>query len=100
MISTTNSIYCYETLPYLERDAIGYSFIQIEVPVPDIVKVIFRDPYTIVKFSDGEKVVVEASGEKFDKEKGLAMAIVRKFYPNRNFFKKLISTADVQTPEK
>lgn len=41
-----------------------------------IVKVIFNDPATIVIWSNGMKTVVKAGkGEKYDPEKGLAMAI-------------------------
>ena len=43
-----------------------------------IKKVIFNKPATIVFWEDGTKTVVKASGENFDKEKGLAMAITKK----------------------
>lgn len=42
--------------------------------------VIFNDPATIVLWNDGTKTVVKATGETFDKEKGLAMAIAKKLY--------------------
>ena len=45
--------------------------------------VIFSDPATIVFWSDGTKTVVKTrGGEKYDKEKGLAMAIVKKITGN------------------
>ena len=48
-----------------------------------IVKVIFNDPATIVFWSDGTKTIVKTvNGDKFDYEKGLAMAIVKKSYGN------------------
>lgn len=53
---------------------------------PEIKDVIFNGPATIVKWSDGTKTVVKAQKgangkvEKIDKEKGLAMAIVKKIY--------------------
>lgn len=48
-----------------------------------IVKVIFNDPATIVFWSDGTKTIVKTvNGDKFDHEKGLAMAIVKKSYGN------------------
>lgn len=61
----------------------------------DIVDVIFHDPATIVFWSDGTKTVVKCqSGDKFDPEKGLAMAIVKKMTGNTgsycNIFKKWI----------
>lgn len=50
-------------------------FIDIE---DDIDEVIFSNPATIVKWMDGSKTVVKAQdGEPFDKEKGLAMAIIK-----------------------
>ena len=45
--------------------------------------VIFSDPATIVFWSDGTKTVVKTrGGEKYDKEKGLAMAIIKKITGN------------------
>lgn len=47
----------------------------------DLIKnVIFSGPCTIVQWSDGDKTVVRCENEDFDKEKGLAMAIVKKFF--------------------
>lgn len=46
-------------------------------------KVIFNDPATIVFWSDGTKTVVKTRGnDKFDPEKGLAMAISKKHMGN------------------
>lgn len=44
-----------------------------------IKKVIFNNPATIVFWNDGTKTVVQARGEAFDPEKGLAMAICRHY---------------------
>ena len=59
-----------------------------------IENVIFNDPATIVFWSDHSKTVVKAKNEAFDKEKGLAMAISKKFCGNKgnyyNIFKKWI----------
>lgn len=53
----------------------------------EIEKVIFNDPATIVLWKDGTKTVVKAENEKFDPEKGLAMAISRKALGNKgNYF--------------
>ena len=47
----------------------------------DLIKnVIFSGPCTIVQWSDGDKTIVGCENENFDKEKGLAMAIVKKFF--------------------
>jgi len=43
--------------------------------MPAIENVMFKDPATIVFWADGTKTVVKALYEKFDPEKGLAMAI-------------------------
>ena len=41
--------------------------------------VIFSDPATVVFWNDNTKTVVKTrGGEKYDKEKGLAMAIIKK----------------------
>lgn len=59
-----------------------------------IKNVIFNDPATIVFWTDGTKTVVKAKNEEFDPEKGLAMAIAKKFLGNKgsyyNEFKKWI----------
>lgn len=61
---------------------------------PKIEKVIFHSPATIVFWSDGDKTVVKATNELFDREKGLAMAISKKFLGNKgnyfNTFRKFI----------
>lgn len=45
--------------------------------------VIFSDPATVVFWDDNTKTVVRArGGEKYDKEKGLAMAIIKKITGN------------------
>lgn len=50
--------------------------------------VIFNNPATIVIWADGTKTVVKAENEVFDPEKGLAMAISKKFFGNKgNYFK-------------
>ena len=65
--------------PYIEkvvRHVLGHDKFDIE-------KVIFNPPATIVLWSDGTKTVVKADGEKFDPEKGLAMAISKKALGNK-----------------
>ena len=54
---------------------------------PKIVDVIFNDPATIVKWSDQTKTVVKCQeGDRFDPEKGLVMAIAKKYYGNKGSF--------------
>lgn len=48
---------------------------------PQIKKVIFNNPATIVLWKDGTKTVVKATkGDRFNKEKGLAFAMLKKIY--------------------
>lgn len=54
---------------------------------PVIQNVIFNDPATIVLWSDGTKTVVKCQeGDIFDPEKGLAMAITKKFFGNKGSY--------------
>ena len=56
----------------------------------EITNVIYNDPATIVFWSDNTKTIVKATNEKFDLEKGLAMAIAKKYYGNQgNYFNHL-----------
>ena len=52
-----------------------------------IKKVIHSDPATIVYWNDGTKTVVKTqNGEPYDKEKGLAMCIIKKLCDNKGNF--------------
>lgn len=69
-----------------------------------IKKVIFNDPATIVYWADGTKTVVKAQPEdKYDREKGFAMAIAKKALGNKgNYnetFKKWKAVEEKTTPE-
>lgn len=59
--------------------------------MPEIKKVIFNDPATIVFWSNGEKTVVKCQEEDiFDPEKGLAMAITKMALGNHgNYFNEI-----------
>lgn len=58
--------------------------------LPEIKNVIFNDSATIVFWDDGTKTVVKVVNEKFDPEKGLAMAIAKKALGNKgNYFNKI-----------
>ena len=73
----------------------------------EIERVIFSDKYTIILWADGTKTMVKCDDEVFDKEKGLAMAIAKKFLgTNKNksdyfdVFKKWIpELAEEEKPE-
>jgi hypothetical protein len=69
--------------------------------LPEISKVIFNPPCTIVLWSDKTKTVVKCQdGDMFDHEKGLAMAIVKKMYGNTgkycDIFKKWVPKVEAK----
>ena len=55
----------------------------------EIERVIFNNPATIVIWRDGTKTVVKCNGEKFDQEKGLAMAISKRALGVGNMYRKV-----------
>ena len=60
------------------------------VYVPEIKRVIFNNPATIILWDDNTKTVVKAENETFDPEKGLAMAITKKALGNEgNYYNEL-----------
>lgn len=59
---------------------------------PRIQKVIFNNPATIILWTDGTKTVVKCQpGDIYDKEKGFAMAYLKKLLGNDNTFNKEIN---------
>lgn len=55
-----------------------------------IKEVIFNNPATIVFWNDDTKTIVKANDDAFDPEKGLAMAITKKFLGNKgNYYNEL-----------
>lgn len=65
----------------------------------EIQKVIFNAPATIVFWKDGTKTVVQAQkGDKFDPEKGLAMAIAKRALSDKgnyyNVFRKYLPKSE------
>ena len=62
--------------------------------LPQVEKVIFNPPATIVIWKDGTKTVVKSSGEEFDEEKGLAMAFMKKNSKDWNKYGKIIKNAE------
>lgn len=66
---------------------------------PNIIKTIFNNPATIVKWSDGTKTVVKCGEhDTYDPEKGLAMAVTKKYFGNEGnyyeIFKKWLPKED------
>ena len=65
------------------------------MPYPGIKKVILNNPATIILWNDGTKTVVKCSkNEKFDPEKGLAMAISERVLGSYSKFKKIMDSAE------
>ena len=59
-----------------------------EINSISIKKVVFNKPYTVVLWEDGTKTVVhKQDGDKWDPEKGLAMAILKKLYDGSHYMK-------------
>ena len=55
-----------------------------------IEKVVFNKPHTVVLWNDGTKTVVtKQDGDKWDPEKGLAMAILKKLYAGSHYIKEI-----------
>lgn len=85
-------------------DSIDARKVTCNYGTPAIKKVIFNNPATIVIWTDDVKTVVKCGeGDAFDPEKGLAMAISKRFFGNKgnycNIFKKWVPEQPKQ-PEK
>ena len=80
--------FCYGELPVAK--VTGYINEKLPtMPYPGIKKVIFNNPATIILWNDGTKTVVKCSDkDKYDKEKGLAMAISERVLGSYSAFKR------------
>ena len=68
-------------------------------------KVIFKDPVTVVFWKDGTRTTVKCTGdEKYDPEKGLAMAAIKKMLGNKydyyNDVQEVVEMFTITEPEK
>lgn len=69
--------------------------------VPEIKRVYFNEPYTIVIWDDKTKTIVKTQGDEvYDPEKGLTMAICKKLYGNKGSYFDQISKWTNQYHEK
>lgn len=69
---------------YIKNDITTTKTISAMIRKVEIKNVIYNDPATIVFWTDGTKTVVKTQkDETFDPEKGLAMAISKKFLGNK-----------------
>lgn len=82
--------YCYNDV--ITTKAVFNAIRTTQTVIPKIKDVIYNRPATIVFWEDGTKTVVKCKNEKFDPEKGLAMAFSKKMLGNKgnyyNVFKK------------
>ena len=74
----------------------------MKMKFPGIKKVHFNDPVTVVIWTDGTKTIVRCQeGDVFDPEKGLAMAISKKYFGNKGnyceVFKKWVPEEKTET---
>ena len=81
------------------KDFSRFTFFVKRYSAPKVEKIIFSKGHTIVIWDDKTKTIVNCSGEKFDAEKGLAMAFMRKMM-SRTEFCKLLKKADNQMEGK
>lgn len=81
----------------------GFGEISLKPLMPEIERVVFNDPATIVFWSDGTKTVVKCQKEKGDtysKESGLAIAIAKKAYGNKGNFNDIFTKWLGDEPDK
>lgn len=72
----------YEPITYVhyEPDIFMKSYKCRHLFLPEIEKVIFNDPATIIIWSDGKKTIVKVHDEPYDKEKGFSMCVLKRLY--------------------
>lgn len=59
--------------------------------VPDIKRIIFNDPATIIFWADGTKTVVKATeGDEFNPYYGFCCAVTKKMFGNNSKIKKIL----------
>lgn len=96
--ATPRDVFSYAEADVLATEAL-YKYREFS-----IVDVIFNDPATIIIWADGTKTVVKAENEKFDPEKGLAMAISKKVLGNKydyyEVFKKYVGRYEKKQAKK
>ena len=89
-----NSPTAYRTMEHFDHDmssryerVVSCFGLDLESKTPDIEKVIFNDPATIVIWKDKTKTVVKCQeGDTYSPELGLAMCIAKKYLGNKGNF--------------
>lgn len=79
-----------EIFPWAYTETVSWKDNELKKIDRKIDRVIFNDPATIIIWKDGTKTVVKAQDEKFDKEKGLLMAIMKYLNNNESNFNNII----------
>lgn len=65
--------------------------------IPDVRRVVFNDPATIVFWDDGTKTVVKCmKGEKFERYAGFAMACMKKMFGSTSRAKAIMNECDTE----
>lgn len=92
----------YDLQKFIYKMSLNSIYGAPKVYIPDIKKVIFNDPATIVIWADGEKTVVKCqNNEPYDPEKGLAMAITKRALGNKgNYFDEIKKWTKEYKPKK
>lgn len=70
--------------------------------IPEVKDVLYNDPATIIFWNDGSKTIVKCSkDEKYDPEKGLAMAVCKKVFGNeyKKIFHQFVSKRQIVKSE-
>lgn len=69
----------------------GFDLIRAFYGLPQPENVIFHDPATIVYWDDGTKTVVKCGeDDTYDKEKGLALCYMKKYYGNKGNYNEIL----------
>lgn len=76
-----------EAMKAIDKETKRIEHLRIDAINANIKNVIFNDPYTIILWKDGKKTIVKCQpGDVYDKEKGLALALVKHFMYDSNYF--------------
>lgn len=68
-----------------------YSFVPIDKAIPEVKRIIFHNPATIVFWKDGTKTVVKCmEDQEFSKYYGFLAAVVKKCYGNNSKINRMI----------
>ena len=81
------------TSPFTEMQIVNDEFdkfLKQRKQSPEIVKVIYNKPATIVYWSTGEKTVVKCNNENFSKQVGLLTAIAKYHFGNTSKYNNVL----------